>query len=156
MSHIRDTCRQMSYIRDMMKDAPFARLARQLGASLRAQRKQLGLTQIEVAHRAGIGRQKLIQVEQGKPGVALAAYAATMDALDLVPTVKPAEVRIAEYPQLMRLTWNRPGADMIAERDALALYERHWDLVDADQMTAHERSLLQRLVGKYGQGILHV
>jgi DNA-binding XRE family transcriptional regulator len=72
----------MSYIRDMTKDAPFTRLARQLGATLRAQRKQQGLTQIEVARRAGIGRQKLIQVEQGKPGAALAAYAATMDALD--------------------------------------------------------------------------
>ena len=156
MSHIHDIHREMSYIRDMMKDAPFIRLTRQLGAILRAQRKQQGLTQIEVAHRAGIGRQKLIQVEQGKPGVALAAYAATMDALDLVPTVKPAEIRSAEYPQLMRLTWNRPGADVIAERDALALYERHWDLVDADQMTARERSLLQRLVDKYGRGILHV
>ncbi|MFA6231287.1 MAG: helix-turn-helix domain-containing protein [Rhodanobacter sp.] len=146
----------MSYIRDMMKDTPLTRLTRQLGATLRAERKQQGLTQIEVARRAGIGRQKLIQVEQGKPGVALAAYAATMGALDLVPTVKPAEVRIAEYPQLKRLTWNRPGTDMIAERDALALYERHWDLVDVDQLTTQEHSFVQRLADKYGHGVLHV
>lgn len=140
----------------MLKDAPFIRLTRQLGATLRAQRKQQGLTQVELARRAGIGRQKLIQVEQGKPGVALAAYVATMDALDLMPAVKPAEVRIAEYPQLTRLTWNRPGADTIAERDALALYERHWDLVDADRMTAREHAFLRRLVEKYGHGVLHV
>lgn len=146
----------MSYIHDMPKDAPFTRLARQLGATLRAQRKQQGLTQVELALRAGIGRQKLIEVEQGKPGVALAAYMATMDALDLMPAVKPAEVRIAEYPQLTQLTWNRPGVDTIAERDALALYERHWDRVDADRMPPHEHAFLRHLVEKYGHGVLHV
>ena len=137
------------------KDATIE-LAHQLGTMLRAERKQLGLTQAELARRAGIGRQKLIAVEQGKPGVALAAYAAAMDALGLAPAVRPAEVRIEKYPQLKRLTWNRPGAVTLAERDALALYERHWDQLDADQMTTHERTLLQRLIDKYGHGVLHV
>lgn len=146
----------MSYIHDMKADTPPILLTRQLGATLRAERKRLGLTQADVARRANIGRQKLIQVEQGKPGVALAAYAATMDALGLEPEVKPVQVRIEEYPQLKRLTWNRPGMNALAERDALALYERHWDQVDADHMTAHERALLRRLVDKYGQGVLHV
>lgn len=148
--------RRMSYIRDMAAKDTTARITRQLGDTLRAERKRLGLTQAELARRAGIGRQKIIQVEQGKPGVALAAYAATMDALDVVPTFKPAEVRVEEYPQLKRLTWNRPGVEALTERDALALYERHWDAVDVDQMTEHERTLLQRLVDKHGQGILHV
>lgn len=146
----------MSYIHYMIQATATMRLARQLGDALRAERKRLGLTQAEVAHRAGIGRQKLIQVEQGKPGVALAAYTAAMDALDLVPEIKPAEVRIEEYPQLKRLIWNRPGAESLVERDALALYERNWDLIDADQLTEHERTLLRRLVDKYGQGVLHV
>lgn len=137
----------------MKADAPLVLLTRQFGATLRAERKR---AQAEVARRTGIGRQKLIQVEQGKPGVALGAYAATMDALDLAPELKSAEVRIDEYPQFKRLTRNRPGTVALAERDALALYERHWDLVDADHMTVHERTLLQRLVEKYGQGALHV
>jgi len=131
-------------------------LTRQLGDALRTERKRLGLTQAEVAQRAGINRQKLIQVEQGKPGVAMAAYAAAMNALHLMPAVKPAEVRINDYPQLERLAWNRPGGQSIAERDALALYERHWDLVDEDQMTTNERDFLNRLVQTYGQGVLHV
>ena len=86
----------------------------------------------------------------------MAAYAAVMDALDLAPTVRPAEVRIAEYPQLKRLAFNRPGVETMTGRDALALYERYWDLVDADQMEMHERELLQRLVTLHGNGILHV
>lgn len=156
MSRIQDIFHKKSYILDMTPETPPTRLTRELGDTLRAERKRRGLTQAELARRAGIGRQKLIQVEQGKPGVALMAYAATMDALDLMPAVKPTEVRIEEYPQLERLTWNRPAAKSLTERDALALYERHWDAVDADQMTEHERTLLQRLVDKYGGGILHV
>lgn len=147
---------QMSYIRDMATKSATTRLTRELGDILRAERRKRGWTQVELARRAGIGRQKIIEVEQGKPGVALAAYAATMEALGLAPAVKPAEVRIEDYPQLKQLAWNRPGVTSLTERDALALYERHWDAVDADRMTNHERTLLQRLVDTYGQGILHV
>ena len=146
----------MSYIPDMDIDPRPLLLARQLGGALRAERERLGLTQAVVARRARINRQKLIQVEQGKPGVAMAAYAAVMDALDLAPAIKPAEVRLAEYPQLKRLAWNRPGTEAISECDALALYERHWDLIDAEGMDTHERALLQRLVTRHGHGILHV
>lgn len=156
MSWIEDINAEMSYIPDMNTDPTPLLLTRQLGALLRDERKRLGLTQAEVARRARIHRQKLIQVEQGRPGVAMAAYAAVMDALALTPVVKPAEVRIADYAQLKRLAWNRPGADAIAECDALALYERYWDLVDADHMDAHERALLQRLVTRHGRGVLHV
>jgi transcriptional regulator with XRE-family HTH domain len=140
----------------MEKEAALLQRSRQLGHTLRAERKRLGLTQTDMARRAGMSRQKLIQVEQGKPGVAVAAYIAAMDALDLVPAVKAAEVRIEDYPQLKRLAWNRPGTEVIAERDALALYERHWDLVEADRMAAHERALVQRLKDRYGHGVLHV
>lgn len=129
---------------------------RELGSVLRAERVRLGLTQAAVAGRAGIPRQKLIQVEQGRAGVAIAAYAAVMDALDLAPAVRMAEVRLDDYPQLRRLAWNRPGANAIPERDALALYERHWDLVDAELMEPHERRLLDRLIHKHGHGVLHV
>lgn len=140
----------------MAKALTSTQYTQQFGEALRTERKRQGLTQAQLALRAGLGRQKLIQLEQGKAGVALAAYAAALKALDLALTIKPAEVRLDEYPQLKRLIWNRPGAVSLAERDALALYERHWDLVDAEQMTAHEHALVRRLVDKYGHGVLHV
>jgi transcriptional regulator with XRE-family HTH domain len=145
----------MSYIPDMRAPAT-PPLTHQFGQALRAERKRLGLTQAEVARRARLPRQKLIQVEQGRPGVAMAAYAAVMAALGLAPAVKPAEVPLADYPQLRRLAWNRPGADTISERDALALYERHWDLVDPEHLIARERALLENLVERHGHGVLHV
>lgn len=146
----------MSYIQDMQTSDSTANLTRQLGNALRTERKRLRMTQVELAQKAGMGRQKMIQLEQGKPGVALAAYVAAVDALGLVPGIKPAEVRVADYPQLKRVTWHRPDAEMVAERDALALYERHWDLIDHEQMTVHERTWVQYLADKYGHGVLHV
>ena len=156
MSHIRDISPCMSYIPDMThRDTPL-KLTRQLGQALRAERKRRGWTQAQTAQRAGIGRQKLIEVEQGRPSVVIGTYAAVMSALDLEPAVKTATISIDEFPQLKRLAWNRPGVRSITEQEALSLYERHWSLVDADQMDAHERALLQRLVTRHGNGVLHV
>ncbi|MDQ3205848.1 MAG: helix-turn-helix domain-containing protein [Pseudomonadota bacterium] len=129
---------------------------RALGAELRAARRAEGLTQAQLAQRAGIGRQKLIQIEQGRPGVAMAAYTAALDALGLRLALQPTQLRIKDYPQLQRLAWNRPGDELVTERDALALYERNWGLVDQTKMSDRERELLQRLVQKHGGGILHV
>lgn len=140
----------------MIVNAAPVQLTCQLGNALRAERKRLQMTQADLARQAGIHRQKLIQVEQGKPGVAMAAYAAVMAALRVAPTLQPAEVRIAHYTQLQRLAWNRPGAETLTEPEALALYERNWDLVDAERMDAREHALLQHLVNRHGRGVLHV
>lgn len=127
-----------------------------LGLRLRSARRQARLTQAQLAAQAGIPRQKVIQLEQGKPGVGLGAYAAAIAALGLEVTLEPARVRLADYPQLRQLAWNRPQQDRILEQDALALYERNWPLIDRDQMPAHEQALLQHLVTRYGRGVLHV
>lgn len=130
--------------------------ARPLGQALRRARHAAGLTQQQLADRAGMPRQKLNQLEQGCPGVAVAAYGAAIEALGLEVTLQPRQIRLTDYPQLQRLAWNRPGDDLIAEADALALYERHWHLVDQEQMPAEERALLDRLVKHHGGGVLHV
>lgn len=146
----------MSYIRYMKHGDTPLKLTRQLGQALRAERERLGWTQAQTAQRAGIGRQKLIEIEQGRPSVAIGTYIAAMAALDLEPTVRAPTILIDEFPQLKRLAWNRPGARAILEQDAFALYERHWGMIDADEMDEHERTLLRHLVTKYGNGVLHV
>ena len=131
------------------------------GPRLRAARKQARLTQEELAARAGIPRQKLIDLEQGKPGVAIDKFLAVIEALglELELTPKPEKaprIRLNKFPELRQLAWNRPGNEWIDEHDALALYERNWRYVDKDHMTPEERALLQHLVAKHGGGILHV
>lgn len=63
---------------------------------------------------------------------------------------------LADYPQLKMLAWNRPGNPMIAEQDALALYEANWRFVEPAVMIERERRLLDQLVRQFGHGVLNV
>lgn len=149
----------MSHNPDMKstrKTSATYRAAGVFGQALRAARKRENLSQAQLSAMAGVPRQRLIELEKGKPGVSLAAYALAVAALGLELNLKPAKVRLADYPQLQLLAWNRPGQEHIPEREALALYERNWDHVDRDLMPPWERELIQRLVALYGNGVLHV
>lgn len=64
-------------------------------------------------------------------------------------------VRLDDYPQLAQIGWNRAVREITGE-DALALYEANWRFVDEGKLTPREKALLDRLVKKYGQGMLNV
>lgn len=68
----------------------------------------------------------------------------------------PAKIRLGDYAQLRKITWNREADHQVSEEDALALYERNWDLVDAEKMLPEEKALLDHLVRVHGNGVLHV
>ncbi|HEV7721642.1 MAG TPA: helix-turn-helix domain-containing protein [Iamia sp.] len=57
--------------------------AKDVGALLRARRRELGLSQSEVARRADVSRQWLVAAEAGKPTLELAAVLRALAALDL-------------------------------------------------------------------------
>lgn len=57
------------------------RSTQQLGEALRAARKQLGLTQPQLALAAGIGVRFIVELEAGKPTVQLAKVLRVIDAL---------------------------------------------------------------------------
>ena len=128
-----------------------------VGQTLRAARETAGLTQAALAAQVHITRQKLIDLEQGKPGVAIDTFLAVAQALGLDMTPHRPMVRVGRYPQLRAIAWNRRPDDEIPEPDALALYERNWDHVEEDRMPPEERQFLQRLIDKHGGGVfLHV
>lgn len=64
-------------------------------------------------------------------------------------------VRIAAYPQLMLLAWQRQGKEIAAD-EAFALYEANWRFVDEETLTGPERKLIERLARVYGKGVLNV
>ena len=132
------------------------RTPREFGQALRAARKQEHLTQAQLAAMAGVPRQRLIALEKGSDGVSLGAYAKVIAALGMELTLKPALVRLADYPQLQMLAWNRRGQEYIPEREAFALYERNWHHVDLNQVSTQEQNLIQNLTQQYGRGVLHV
>jgi transcriptional regulator with XRE-family HTH domain len=59
----------------------------------RSMRRRRGLTQADVAMRAGLPRLKIIQIEKGEPTVSAGAYAAAAAALgaefSLIPARRP-------------------------------------------------------------------
>lgn len=65
-------------------------------------------------------------------------------------------VRIADYPQLALIAWNRDRDGTIDDAEALALYERNWHLVDREAMSVEEKRFLERLVEDHGHGVLNV
>jgi hypothetical protein len=58
-------------------------------------------------------------------------------------------VRLADYPQLRDLAWNRID-EFIPVRDAFQLYERNWRLLDPKTLDDRERALIQRLKAELG------
>ncbi|MCA1597854.1 MAG: hypothetical protein LC769_02330 [Chloroflexi bacterium] len=65
-------------------------------------------------------------------------------------------VRLADFPQLRLLAWNRSFDDVLADHEALALYEANWRFVDQARLSAEERALIDRLVATVGRGVLLV
>lgn len=61
----------------------FVTTPRDIGGAIKERRKQLGLGQAELAERAGVSRQWLIQVESGKPGVAMGTVLRLLNTLGL-------------------------------------------------------------------------
>ena len=52
-------------------DTVYYRTPRAIGDAIRTRRKELSLTQSDVARKMGVSRQWLVAVEQGKPGAEL-------------------------------------------------------------------------------------
>lgn len=63
-------------------------------------------------------------------------------------------VRVDAYPQLRTICWNRRDDAILDGEDALALYERNWRFVDAAALDLRERRFIDRLVERYGRGVL--
>lgn len=65
------------------------RSAKALGAALRRRRNGTSVTQMELAHRAGLQQRTVSMVETGVEGVRLSSIMAILRALDLELVVQP-------------------------------------------------------------------
>ncbi len=69
------------------------RTARDFGLLIRQRRRRLGLSQTELADRAGVSREWIIAVERGKAGAELGLVLRTLAVLDVALTVEDADIR---------------------------------------------------------------
>lgn len=63
--------------------------ARDLGLYVRDRRRDLGVTQAQVAEAAGVSRRWLLGLENGKPTMQIGLVFRTLEALDLLMEVRP-------------------------------------------------------------------
>ena len=126
------------------RTSPLTRVE-QLRAAKRAQRKRerlAGLAEVQL---------RLTSDEAARLRVAANAphFRKALDGLleDLV-------VDLDRWPRLRELAWNRVDRWSPAE-EALALYERNWRFVHPDELTPEEATLIDRLKGQFGGGVLN-
>ena len=149
-------------------EAPADTLA-ELGAGIRQRRKRLRVSATVAAEAAGLSRVTLHRIERGEPSVAMGLYQRATAALGLklqltveLPEhnirahAAPAELRLADLPELRRLAWQLDPATALTPKQALDLYERNWRHLDSAAMTLHERAVLDSLVHVVGGGRLLV
>jgi hypothetical protein len=112
--------------------------------------------QLRRAKRAQRLRQKaanLVDVQLTLPAEVAAKLIAARRAPDFVDRLDTAlgdlVVRLADYPQLRDLAWNRIDA-FIAAKEAFQLYERNWRLLDAEALDERERALIEHLRTAFG------
>ncbi|MBS2025063.1 MAG: helix-turn-helix domain-containing protein [Deltaproteobacteria bacterium] len=146
-----------------------ALLLSKVGRRLRARRKGLGVSAVEAAEAAGMSRVTLHRIERGEPSVAAGAYANLIAALGAelelaearthsthAAAKLPATLRVADYPQLRKLAWQRRRIAELSPGEALSLYERNWRHVDREKLGERERALIQALAEVLGGGQLLV
>jgi transcriptional regulator with XRE-family HTH domain len=147
-------------------DLPNAQL-QALGERIRMQRKALGVSAMAAAEAAGVSRVTLHRIEKGEGSVNAGAWADVMAALGLVWEARlqreqpanavpadlaawlPAEVLLADYPQLKALAWQVHG-DALRPQEAFDIYERNARHLDQAQLSERERALRQALRTAFG------
>ncbi len=144
-----------------------------LGEGIRRQRQQQKVSATTAAEAAGMSRVTLHRIERGEPSVTMGAYLSALAAVGLQLEAKDpraahglapaaaaaaaaAPVRLADYPQLQRLAWQRPGVTELSAQEALAVYERNWRHVAESDLAPSERALIDSLVVNIGGGRLLV
>jgi y4mF family transcriptional regulator len=108
-----------------------------VGASIRALRRSLGLTQAELAARAGVGRQWLVAVERGHERAEIGKVAAVLAALG-----HTFAIHRAPDPPAPRRTWLTTGDVAEAIRDDLDANDTDFALRTLGRAVADFRRLI--------------
>ena len=134
--------------------------ARQMGQSIRARRKDLGINATTVAESAGMSRVTLYRIEKGELSVTLGAYFGVLDVLGMTFSVDaetavsdaepahlssiPVRIRLKDYPVLRQLAW-QVHVDELSPVEALDIYERNWRHVVVQSLSEPETRLIHAL-----------
>ena len=146
----------------------------ELGKTLRARRKALGISATAAAEAAAVSRVTWYRLEKGEPTIAYGTLLAAAQVLGLqvqllgddagakqapddVGDAMPLRIRLDAYPQLRQLAWQvADGAQVLSPREALGLYERNWRHLQPELLEPAERALIGMLREVFGAEMLRV
>jgi hypothetical protein len=60
-------------------------------------------------------------------------------------SIIPADIKLADYPQLKQLSWHIHGLDALTPIEAFGIYDRNWRHLDQSSLTEHEKVLINAL-----------
>lgn len=92
---------------DYMGSLVRVRSPAELGAFIRARRRELGLDQSALADKVGVSRQWIIEIEKGKPRAAIGLVLRTLSALDVLLDARN------EPPQRAKLSGTQVDLDAL-------------------------------------------
>ena len=117
--------------------------------------------QLRRAKRAQRERERragLVNVQLVLPGSTAAKLAVARRAADFPDLLDDALdqliVHLPDYPQLRDLAWNRTD-EYIPAKEAFQLYERNWRFVELGRLDPEERALIDRLMARFGGGVIN-
>ena len=113
--------------------------------------------QLRLAKKAQRARQRManiVDVQLALPTEVAAKLAVARRTLEFPQVLDAAldrvVVRVADYPQLQDLAWNRID-EFIPAKEAFRLYERNWRFVEVAKLDERERELIERLKTEFGK-----
>ncbi len=150
------------------------RLAAELGAQIRQQRKLLKVSATAAAEAAGMARMTWHRLEKGGVSVTIGAYMLAAHTVGLRVQLVPANpqlsdeanvsregwipvsISLSNYPQLKQVAWQVTGVDALTPVEALDIYERNWRHVDQAVLNSQEWQLINALKTAFGKESVHV
>lgn len=129
-----------------------------LGKQLRERRRQLGLTQEEVARASGVSRVTLLRVEKGMSSVSAGALVSVAGALGTTLSLSdglsdsvPEKITLRDYPGLQSLGWQLSPTTVVAPYEAWSIYARNWRHLNRENLAEHEARFLEALEHNFGK-----
>lgn len=134
-------------------DALLTRQAADLGARIRAARKQQGVPASTAAQAAGMSRSTWHRIEAGEVSVTLGAFLSALAAVGLKPQLQavvaarelPSSIRLGDYPGLRALAWQLGDDVVLSLAQLRELLERQGRHLDEGSLRPDEQALIARL-----------
>lgn len=129
-----------------------------LGNSIRLQRKKLKVSATAAAESASLSRVTWHRLEKGEPSVSAGAYFAALAVLGLslpypqteqantqIKDYLPLQIKLSDFPQLKFLAWQLQKVEFLTPKEAWDIYQRNWRHVEEEQLEDDESRLIQQL-----------